>query len=160
MRQPEYIVIHHSGGRAGRPVPTAEDVRRWHLKRGWRDVGYHFLVAPDGTVIRGRQLHRPGAHVEGLNFGRGWLTWGVCFLGNFNLGPVPDAQWSRGLRLVRSLQVVGGVGTEDVLGHRETGPLVKPHQRTRKGCPGKHFDMHEFRSRLLMAAPNTREINR
>ncbi len=34
-------------------------IREWHLKRGFDDVGYHFLVTFDGKVQRGRSPRAP-----------------------------------------------------------------------------------------------------
>ncbi len=53
------IVLHCSATPQGRDV-TVADIRRWHLERGFADIGYHFVVRLDGTV-RGRppcELHR------------------------------------------------------------------------------------------------------
>lgn len=46
-----------------------EDVRSWHLGRGWRDIGYHGLICPDGEVIEGRAWTEIGAHVREANRG-------------------------------------------------------------------------------------------
>lgn len=43
-------------------------VRDWHMKeRGWSDIGYHYLIRLDGTVEKGRDESRIGAHVKGHN---------------------------------------------------------------------------------------------
>ena len=45
-----------------------DEVRRWHVEgNGWSDIGYHYLIDRDGTVIEGRPLERAGAHVRGRN---------------------------------------------------------------------------------------------
>lgn len=60
---------------------TAEkvaEIRRWHVEeRGWRDIGYHFLIDRDGTVATGRPIEQIGAHVRGHNR----RTVGICLLG-------------------------------------------------------------------------------
>ena len=43
------------------------EVRRWHTGRGWSDVGYHYLIDRDGTIVKGRSVERAGAHVRGHN---------------------------------------------------------------------------------------------
>jgi len=58
------------------------EIRRWHTDtppngRGWRDIGYHFLIDLDGKVMAGRPLEQTGAHVKGRNTG----TIGVCLIG-------------------------------------------------------------------------------
>ncbi|SDF91856.1 N-acetylmuramoyl-L-alanine amidase [Alloyangia pacifica] len=46
-----------------------DEVRGWHLAKGWRDIGYHGLIFPDGEVIEGRGWGEIGAHVIGHNAG-------------------------------------------------------------------------------------------
>ena len=29
-------------------------IRKWHLDKGWSDVGYHYFIRKDGTVEEGR----------------------------------------------------------------------------------------------------------
>ena len=46
------------------------EVRKWHVEdRGWSDIGYHFLIDRDGTVVEGRPVERSGAHTKGHNKG-------------------------------------------------------------------------------------------
>ena len=52
-------------------------IREWHLKRGFDDVGYHFLVTFDGKVQRGRSLERQPAAQAGHNLG----TIAICLSG-------------------------------------------------------------------------------
>lgn len=42
-------------------------VRGWHRERGFSDVGYHYIVMPDGTYAHGRPLAIDGAHTLGWN---------------------------------------------------------------------------------------------
>jgi hypothetical protein len=53
------------------------EVRRWHKERGWRDIGYHFLINRTGEIAIGRPLEQVGAHVVGRNEG----TIGVALVG-------------------------------------------------------------------------------
>lgn len=51
-----------------------DEIRSWHKnpkppKKPWRDIGYHFVVAPDGSFASGRALNVIGAGVEGHNRG-------------------------------------------------------------------------------------------
>ena len=61
--------------------PTAEkvaEIRRWHTQdRGWRDIGYHWIIDRDGALARGRPENVIGAGVAGHNTG----VIHVCLLG-------------------------------------------------------------------------------
>ncbi len=82
MRELNEIIVHCSATRpewmVGRPVNEAvEEIRRWHREKGWRDIGYHFVIDRAGNVGIGRALGEIGAHVKGHNTG----TIGICLLG-------------------------------------------------------------------------------
>lgn len=53
------------------------DIDRWHRQRGFDGVGYHLVVLLDGTVQKGRDISRIGAHVAGHNTG----SIGYCYIG-------------------------------------------------------------------------------
>jgi hypothetical protein len=54
------------------------EIRRWHMQdRGWRSIGYHWLIDFDGQRAAGRPETEIGAHVEGHNRG----TIGICLIG-------------------------------------------------------------------------------
>lgn len=76
MRHINEIIVHCSATPAGRDV-TTDEIRRWHLRRGFRDVGYHFVVRLDGTIEVGRPLSMAGAHCIGHNAN----SIGVCYVG-------------------------------------------------------------------------------
>lgn len=76
MRHINEIIVHCSATPAGRDVTTA-DIRRWHRQRGFRDVGYHYVVRLDGTIEIGRPLTMEGAHCLGHNA----RSIGVCYIG-------------------------------------------------------------------------------
>lgn len=48
---------------------AVDEVRRWHRRKGWADIGYHYVIVPDGSYALGRDLERDGAHCSGHNAG-------------------------------------------------------------------------------------------
>tara|TARA_X000001382_G_scaffold47933_1_gene32436 strand:- start:238 stop:645 length:408 start_codon:yes stop_codon:yes gene_type:complete len=76
MREIEKIIVHCSATPEGRDVST-EEIRQWHLDRGWSDIGYHFVIELDGTVGDGRPVEIAGAHAQGHNSD----SIGVCYVG-------------------------------------------------------------------------------
>lgn len=82
MRAIDEIIIHTSATRPewmeGQTLwAKREEIKRWHKQRGWRDIGYHYLIDRDGTTTHGRPLEQTGAHVKGHNTG----TIGICLIG-------------------------------------------------------------------------------
>lgn len=66
MRELKEIILHCTATKEGQDY-SAEQVRKWHLDRGFNDIGYHFLIRLDGTVEAGRPLETVGAHCKGHN---------------------------------------------------------------------------------------------
>ena len=83
MRRLTEIIVHCTATRpawmpSATPAQRAAEVRRWHMQdRGWRDIGYHFLIDRDGTFVTGRPIEQTGAHTQGRNTG----TIGVALFG-------------------------------------------------------------------------------
>lgn len=73
------IVVHCSATPEGSNF-TSEDIKKWHLKRGFKDIGYHFVILLDGTIEIGRPLNKIGAHVTNNNTG----TIGICYIGGLD----------------------------------------------------------------------------
>ena len=82
-KYPVHEVILHTSAtpgnwHTGKSVQDMVDaIRRWHVvDNGWSDIGYHRVVAPDGSIGIGRSLYKTGAHVRGRNRG----TVGICMV--------------------------------------------------------------------------------
>ena len=56
------VIVHCTATPEGRDV-SVETIRSWHKQRGWKDIGYHYVVMLDGTVKPGRPEAQVGAHV-------------------------------------------------------------------------------------------------
>jgi N-acetyl-anhydromuramyl-L-alanine amidase AmpD len=74
--RPTKIVVHCSASPNGKEF-TIQDVKEWHLKRGFIDVGYHCVIGINGEIWHGRPLNVQGAHVEGENHN----SIGICLIG-------------------------------------------------------------------------------
>ena len=79
MRKVNKIIIHCTATPEGREHDVA-DIRRWHLKRGFNDIGYHYLIHIDGTIEEGRPINKQGAHCSGENKG----SIGLCYVGGMS----------------------------------------------------------------------------
>ena len=65
MRKIRKIIIHCSATQEGKDV-SVETIRKWHLKRGWRDIGYHFVIGLDGQVHEGRPIEETGVTLKDI----------------------------------------------------------------------------------------------
>jgi N-acetylmuramoyl-L-alanine amidase len=76
MRKINKIILHCSATVEGRDFDKY-DIDKWHRAKGWRGIGYHYVIKLDGTIERGRALDRTGAHTRGFNKG----SIGICYIG-------------------------------------------------------------------------------
>jgi hypothetical protein len=60
-------------------IARLNSVRQSHLREGWADIGYHYIIDPQGRVWEGRPLTFQGAHVKDNNE----HNIGVMCMGNF-----------------------------------------------------------------------------
>jgi len=65
MREIKEIHIHCTATREGQNIDV-NTIRRWHLKRGWSDVGYHYICMLN-KMAEGRPDFRSPASVKGRN---------------------------------------------------------------------------------------------
>ena len=73
------IILHCTGTPVGHAY-TVSDVDRWHRARGWKGIGYHYLVLLDGRIQSGRPENQVGAHCVGHNR----CSIGVCYVGGLS----------------------------------------------------------------------------
>ena len=76
MRLVKEIIIHCSATREDQQV-SVDTIRDWHLAKGWNDIGYHFYIDLDGTINKGRDIDKMGAHCKGHNRN----SIGICYCG-------------------------------------------------------------------------------
>ena len=117
MREINEIIIHCSATREGMDFGVA-DIDRWHRLRGYKMVGYHYVVLLDGTIEAGRRPEEVGAHCKGHNKN----SIGVCYIGGLDGTGKPkdtrtEAQKRALLHLLRGL--VAEYPIKKISGHRE-----------------------------------------
>jgi hypothetical protein len=140
MRPVQRVTIHHDGMppvalRSARDVASRIDlIRQSHQKRGWGDIGYHYIVDPRGEVWEGRPLSWQGAHVANQNPG----NMGVLVLGNFEAQAPTGQQLDALDRFVASRLDAYGLSLGSVYTHQELAPTA---------CPGRHLQRHMSRTR-------------
>src|SRR5262245_53107052 len=90
-----HLIVHHTA--MGVEEPSSDwpalvrSIWNFHvLERGWTDIGYNYLIDPNGVIYEGRSGgdNVMGAHFSGVNDG----TMAVALLGDFTAeAPTTDA---------------------------------------------------------------------
>ena len=79
MRRIDKIIVHCTATPEGRDV-SVNEIDLWHRQRGFKGVGYHYVIGLDGTVDVGRPISEIGAHCSGYNS----HSVGVCYVGGLD----------------------------------------------------------------------------
>lgn len=117
----------------------AAEIRAWHTEKGWRDIGYHYVIRRSGKIEYGRKHTDVGAHAVGFN-GR---SVSACMVGGVDGKNRPEdnfttAQWVSLGRLVEHLTKL--YPDVDIVGHRSLSPdknndgFISRHEWV-KDCP-------------------------
>lgn len=125
MRKIDLIIVHCTATMEGKHF-TVEDVREWHLKQGWKDIGYHYLIYLDGSIHKGRPEEEIGAHC----YGRNKTSIGVCYVGGLERGTrrAKDTRTpAQKEALIKLLQVLKlKYPKAKILGHRDLATRACP----------------------------------
>ena len=129
------IILHCAATPEGKAF-TAKDIDRMHRQRGFRKIGYHYVIDLDGKVEKGRADNENGAHTIGHNS----IALGICYIG----GVAKDGKTPKDTRteqqkvalyeLVNELMEKYNLTLDDVHGHYEFA---------NKACPS--FKMETFK---------------
>lgn len=131
MRAINKLIIHCSATPEGRDV-TVDEIRKWHLQRGFNDIGYHYVLYLDGSVHAGRPFEAAGAHCQGYNQN----SIGICYVGGCDKNMQPKdtrtaAQKAALFKLIKNLKA------------RYSGVTVHGHNEfAKKACPS--FDVQKW----------------
>ena len=138
-----HIVLHYSATYPDQDIGAAE-IDVMHRQRGFKKIGYHYVIRWDGRVEQGRKETEVGAHVKGKNTGK----LGICCIGGLERKTGPDVgvdnrtpeQIAATIRLVRELlQRYPGA---KVVGHKDLAPTQ---------CPG--FDVASWWAKVNTPLP-------
>jgi N-acetylmuramoyl-L-alanine amidase len=77
-----HLIVHHSAGAntSNNWTAVVNSIWDYHVNtNGWSDIGYNWLIAPDGKIYQGRPDDKIGAHFCAQNS----ATMGVCMIGTY-----------------------------------------------------------------------------
>jgi hypothetical protein len=137
MRKINKIIVHCTATQEGKEI-SVDTIRKWHLKRGWSDIGYHYIISLDGLTEVGRPIERSGAHTKGENKN----SIGITYVGGVEAERGKNGKWiakdtrtkEQKISLLNLLTTLKSIYGDDVTihGHREFAA---------KSCPC--FDAYE-----------------
>ena len=140
VRDWKWIVVHHSASDSGGALVFDE----WHRKRGWDELGYHFVIdngegQPDGRVEVGSRWYKQkqGAHAKSKSGEYNERGIGICLVGNFEKDRPTDEQWNSLVRLVAYLSREFDIPEDRIIGHRDVNDGTL--------CPGEHLSIDKLR---------------
>lgn len=99
MRPINKIILHCSATKEGKNF-TVKDIDEWHRQRGFKCIGYHYVIYLDGTVHKGRDESEVGAHCSGHNS----FSIGICYIGGLDMNGKPkDTRTDKQKAAIKSL---------------------------------------------------------
>ena len=130
------IIIHCTATEYYLPVKKTH-LFKWHVvERGFKDIGYHYVIDQCGNIIRCRPVAEVGAHCKGHNS----KSIGICYVGGLKNDMPAD---TRTLEQKESLhQLIQGLCI--------TFPIIKitgHDEYSNKSCPC--FDAKKEYSHLI-----------
>ena len=128
MRRITLIIVHCTANVAGSPLRVS-DIDRYHRSLGWNGCGYHYVIPVDGTIERGRDEEKVGAHC--LHHNRHSI--GIAYVGGLTAeGQPTDTRTPAQRTALRSLlkELKQRYPQALIVGHSDLDPIRKPH------CPG------------------------
>ena len=125
MRKITKIIIHCAATPEGKDF-TVQQIDQWHRQRGFRCIGYHFVIYRDGSIHKGRPIEQVGAHTSGHNAN----SIGICYIGGCTSDGKTSKDTRTGAQRVSLVKLVAELRsqfpTASVHGHNEFA---------KKACP-------------------------
>lgn len=132
------LVVHVTATPPSRDI-GAKEVDAMHRAKGWKGIGYHYVIRRNGLIEAGRPINQIGAHVEGWNS----VSIGVSLVGGVDERGRPQdnrtpQQTASLILLLKNLQ--GRYPHALVCGHRDLSPdrdrdgVIEPDEFI-KACP-------------------------
>lgn len=128
---PTAIILHHSyipNVSQYKGAASIRGIQNYHMNdphTGWTDIGYHFLIGPDGKIYRGRPENAVGSHcVPNSN------KIGICCIGDYDpdKDPLPAKLYASLQKLLPYVASKYKISKSRLYGHRDFSS---------KTCPGE-----------------------
>jgi hypothetical protein len=133
QHSPQRMIVHHSyipNQSQYKGAASIRGIQNYHMDgetTKWNDIGYHFLIGPEGTIYQGRPETVVGAHCSPNT-----NSVGICMIGDYDPGkdPIPPVMEESLIKLLSWLAANYRIDPRNNLyGHCDFSP---------KSCPGKN----------------------
>lgn len=129
------LILHCAATPEGK-IFTAKDIDRMHKQRGFKKIGYHYVIDLDGTIEKGREETEIGAHATGHNS----KSLGICYIG----GVAKDGKTPKDTRTKEQKQSMYELVDKLMKKYNLTLKQVHGHYEfANKACPS--FKIENFR---------------
>ncbi|MEJ7911521.1 MAG: peptidoglycan recognition family protein [Chitinophagaceae bacterium] len=130
---PNRITVHHEGTRLEESDDAARKIKAiqvWGMgkDRGWADIPYHYLIAPNGIIYEGRNPYTVGETATEYD-PTGHLL--ITCLGNLEIQEVNKQQLEALVKLIASVSKQFSIPYTTLSTHRDNSALTT--------CPGKNL---------------------
>lgn len=131
--EPVRITVHHEGTKllpADDAIRKIKGIQTWGMgpDRNWADVPYHFFIAPDGKIYKGRDINTTGETNTEYD-PTGHLL--ICCLGNYEVQEVPAEQLNSLIKMIAWCSITYKIPYETLATHRDYSKQTT--------CPGKNL---------------------
>ena len=128
------IIIHDTGCCSSLAYKNPEKfilmIRNYHIKKGFGDIGYNFLIDPYGNIYEGRK--GVGAHTYSqrycLDFNKDSI--GIALLGEYKDGKIPKEALNSLTKLVGFLSYNKNLNPLNL----NVGSFIEKDVKTKQGC--------------------------
>ena len=125
MRRITLIVIHCSAVRPDQ-TSSAAQIDAWHKAKGWKAIGYHYVIRRNGKIEPGRSEEVVGSHCQGHNA----HSIGICYEGGLDIRGQPADTRTEAQKLAMRVlleELHKSYPRACIVGHHDLNPL--------KACP-------------------------
>ena len=149
LTEPTHLIVHHSGANneSENFAMVVESIWDFHVNtNGWDDIGYNWLIDPNGVLYQGRPDNYQGAHFSCINEN----TVGICVIGDYSLVAPSDEALSTLVNILaheasehninveqESYHLTGDFELTTIAGHRDSSGSLNACSGTE--CPGDSF---------------------
>lgn len=136
---PTHLIVHHSfspGNNVTDWVAAVRGIWSYHvMSNGWSDIGYNWLIDPNGNIYEGRAWVGSDDNTQGAHFcGFNRNTMGICMLGDFTSITPTDAALKSLVRILAYRASTNNIDVRSTSLHTNSMRTLNNISGHRDGC--------------------------